>query len=175
MALSDRERKVILFGGAGLAVFVLLYLLVPALLPGGEAGPAGSSVGKQQGDLNTIMKLYKDFANIRAEYKRIETAINAQREFSILTELENLANQAEIKNNIESMESKPKPANEFFREQAVDVRLIKVTLKQLLTFLYSIDFSPKVLRVKKLHVDLRFDNTDLLNVEREVSTFKPLE
>jgi general secretion pathway protein M len=171
MAMNERERKLVIFGGGGLAIFVLLYFLLPAFFSAEETG----TVGKQRDDLNAIMQLYKDFSNVRAEYQRIETAINSQSGFSILTELENLASTAEIKNNIESMESRTKPNNEYFRELAVDVRLVKITLKQLLQFLYSVEYSEKVLRVKKLHIEARYDNPDLLNAELEVSTFKPLE
>ena len=172
MTLSDRERKIILFGGGGLALFLLIYLVLPALFSG---GPTTTGAVTSKKDLESIMRLYRDFSNVQSSFTRIENQINTQGVFSILTELENLASQSEIKSNIESMESKPKPKNEYFTEQAVEVKLIKVTLKQLLTFLYSIEFSPKVLHVKKLHLEVRFDNKELLNAQIEVSTFTPLE
>lgn len=172
MALTNRERKIVLFGGGGLVLFLLLYLVVPFFFNDNQQT---TTVGEQRSDLAAIMHLYKDFENVKASYETIEGKINSDNTFSILTELENLAAQSQIKSNIEAMESKTKPKNEFFLEQAVEVRLIKITLKQLLTFLYSIEYSPKVLRVKKLHLESRFDNADLLNAQIEVSTFKPLE
>lgn len=172
MAISDRERKLLIFGGGAFVLFILLYFVVPALF---SSDKTPGVMGSQRKDLMEIMTMYKDFSNIRTDFNKIEAQIKKQKDFSILTELESLAEKAEIKNNIESMESKPKPKNEFFKEQSVDVRLIKVNLKQLLSFLYSIEYSTKILRVKKLHVDVRFDDADLVNASLEVSTFKPLE
>jgi hypothetical protein len=172
MAMSDRERKMVTFGGGGLAVFLILYFLIPALF---SDGPATGTIGKERSDLETIMRLYKDFSNVQSEYSKIEKKINTRGMFSLLTELESLAKDAEISSHIESMESKTKSKNEYFKEEAVDIRLFKITLKQLISFMYSIEFSPKVLRVKRLHVEVTANNADLMNVELEVATFKPLK
>lgn len=172
MALNDRERKIVIFGGGGLLAFLLLWFVIPALFSGDDQTAAGTDGSKS--DLEAIMMLYKDFANVQAEYKKIEGRINSRKDFKLLTELESLGEKAEISTNIESMEDKPKPKNDYFKEQAVDIRLQKVTLKQLIAFLYSIEYSTNVLRVKKLHVEVRYDNPDLLNAQIEVATFTPL-
>lgn len=169
MAISDRERKMLIFGLGGLAVFVLLYFIVPAIIGGdsSKGGPSGSSK-----DLESIISLYQDFSAVQAEYNKMEQAIMNNKNFSLLSELETMAAQAEI--NIDSIESTTLPKNEFFTVEAVDIRLSKVNLVQLMTFLHTIEYSDKVLRVKKLHVDVRFDNPDLMNAEIRVNTFKPL-
>lgn len=173
MAISDREKKYITFGGGGLLVFVLLFFVLPALMDGCSS-TGGGSIGKQKSDLDSIMALSKDFANVQAEFRKTEAKINRNQAFSLLTELENIANNSEVKTNIESMDSKSKPKNDFFKEEAVEVRLVKITLKQLTTFLFNIEHSQKVLRVKKLHVQVRYDNKDLVDAQFQVSTFKPL-
>lgn len=173
MAINDRERKLVIFGGGALLIFLILWFVVPALLS--DNGGTLATIGKQKSDLDSIMRLYRDFANVQSEYKKIESKISGQKSLSLLAELENLADQSEIKSNIEAMESKPKPKNEFFKEEAVDIRLIKISLKQVLTFLYAVEYSPKVLRIKKLHLEIRYDNKDLMNAQIEVATFKPLD
>ena len=173
MAINDREKKLVIFGGGGLVLFLVLWFLVPALFSGDSGTIA--TVGKQKSDLDSIMRLYRDFANVQAEYNKIASKVVNQKNLSLLAELENLADQAEIKSNIEAMESKPKPKNEYFKEEAVDIRLIKISLKQVLTFLYAVEYSPKVLRIKKLHLEVRYDNPDMMNAQIEVATFKPLD
>ena len=174
MAVSDRERKLLIFGGGGLALFVLFWFIIPAILGGGGNGTTVDDIGKEKSDLEAIRKMIKDFDTTRDDYQKIERAINSQKNVSILAELEALADAANIKANIESMDTKSKPKNEFFKEDAVDIRLIKLTLDQLITFLYSVEYSPKVLRVKKMHLEVRYDNPDLINADIEISTFKPL-
>ncbi len=173
MPISDREKKFVIFGGSGLALFILLFFILPAFMDGCDSSGSGS-LGKQKSDLDTIMSLSKDFATVRSEFRKTEVKINNNRSFSLLTELENIANNSEVKTNIESMDSKTKPKNDFFKEEAVEIRLVKITLKQLTTLLFNIEHSQKVLRVKKLHIQVRYDNKDLLDAQLQVSTFKPL-
>jgi hypothetical protein len=54
------------------------------------------------------------------------------------------------------------------------LRLQKINIEELGRLLYDIEQSPKVLRVRKLHVETRFDDPTLVNVSMEVSMFKML-
>ena len=46
-----------------------------------------------------------------------------------------------------------------------------ITIEQLRRYLYEIEYSTKVLRVKELSVEVRFDNKNLMNVRVLVSKF----
>jgi len=53
------------------------------------------------------------------------------------------------------------------------VRLSKVTLPQLIDFLYSIEYDKtRLLRVKELRLRTRFDNKQLFDVSFQVSTYR---
>jgi predicted Holliday junction resolvase-like endonuclease len=170
--LDDRQKKILLIAGGAVAVLLLVWTIVlPKLGIGGLSG----KIEARQRDLRDVLRLYQDFEQIKKEVNKNETAIRANRNLSLLSELSAITEKLEIKQGIESMTSKAKPKNEFYQEESVEVRLQKINTEELARLLYEIEYSPKVLRVRKLHVESRFDDPSLLNVVLEVAMFKELE
>ena len=66
--------------------------------------------------------------------------------------------------------------SEMFDEASVDVRLKRVRLEQLVSFLHAIEDQPdKLLRLRKLSIKARFDKKQDLDVSFTVSTYRLLE
>jgi len=172
MQLSKRERIYLTVGG-GFVGAVLLYLLIISPFFSGISR-AEQQIQQGKRDLQTIIGLYKSYTNIQAEFNDLEQRIKNNADFSVLAALEELAAEAGIRDNIDSMQEKPRPDNNYFQESAVEVKLKKVDLKQLMNYMYKIEESPNLLRVRHLIVETRYDDRDVLNARIEVSTFKPL-
>jgi len=54
----------------------------------------------------------------------------------------------------------------------VDLVIDNITLPQLVEFIYKIENSGHLVKVKRFRVKARFDNPDLLNATFQVSTFE---
>ena len=95
-------------------------------------------------------------------------------DFSLLTTLESLAQQAAIgRESIESISPKQLPPGKYFSETEATVQLVRVTLKQLVHYFYRIESSPHHLQLKEARVKPRFDDPNSLNVTFKVSVFLP--
>jgi hypothetical protein len=69
------------------------------------------------------------------------------------------------------MDKKKQAKNPYYDEDAVEVKMQKVNIIQLITFLYELEYSPKVLRVREMHLDTRFDNKELFDAKILVSKY----
>jgi hypothetical protein len=170
--LDDRQRKIAVLAGGGVAVLLLLWTIV---LPKLGIGGLDSKIAAKETELREMVRMYQNFETIKADVNRIELAINRNQDMSLLSELSQIAETLGINKGIDSMVSKQRPKNDFFKEEAVEMRLQKINTEEMGRLLYEIEHSSKLMRVRKLHVENRFDDASLLNVVLDISTFKRLE
>ena len=169
--LDDNQKKVVYVAGAGVAALLFLWTVI---LPKLGVSGLDDKIAAKQHDLREMLHLYQDFEQVKKEVSANEIAIRNNKGNSLLSELSAIADKLGIKGGIESMNSKPRPKNEFYQEESVEIRLQKINTEELTRLLYEIETSPKILRVRKTHVESRFDDPNLLNVVLEVSLFQPL-
>ena len=167
MTLSDRDRRVLIILLAFLGV-IGIYLVIDY---GFGGGGGGGSVQAKEKELRDIISLYRTFQQTKADFSVAEKSMQQSGDFELLSELESLSARANVKGLITSMDKKKQPKNPFYEQEAVEVKLDRVTIVQLMDYLYELEYSPKVLRVKELHVEVRFDNKDQMNVRILVSKF----
>ncbi|MCZ7586270.1 MAG: type II secretion system protein M [Deltaproteobacteria bacterium] len=166
MTLSDRDRRILVILAVFLGV-VVVYLLADWALGGDGAG----SVTAKQEELRKIIGQYRTFQKTKAAFEQAEKAIKRASDFELLTELESLAQKAGVKEHIVAMDKKAQPKNPYYKEDSVEVRLDKITIVQLINYLYELEYSTKVIRVRELHAEVRYDNKDEINVRILVSKF----
>jgi len=170
--LSPRER--VLFTAAAVGVGLLLvYLAVFRGYLGGLKKLEHRIEVKQQ-ELSELERLWDDYKYIKGTLPSLESKL-AKKDFSLLAELENLAQKAGVKGNIESMREFTRPQNEFYNEFAVRLKLKRITLDQLVNYLYLIEHNQTLLRAKSLTVERSYADPDFLDVQMEVSAFSYLK
>lgn len=170
--LDDRQKRIAMIAGAAVAVMMVLWVIV---LPRLGIGGIDEKIKIKENELREVIRLYKSFEQIKSDFNIIESQINRNKSLSLLSELSRIAEKVNVKQGIDSMVSKAKPKNNFYQEEAVEMRVEKITLEELTRLLYEIEYSTKVLRVRKLHVEARFDDRTLLNAVLEVTTYKRQE
>lgn len=155
------------------AVMLGFIVLLPISLASGKIGKMDKQLKKNREDMGNIVAEIEEYNSMRDKLKEIETSLESGFDTALSTTLESLAAKAEIKDNIESIKERPVVPSELFDESIVDVRISKVTLDQLINFIYSIEYDrTKILRVKELRMRTRFDNAQLFDVSFQVSTYR---
>jgi len=170
--LDDRQRRILLVAGGGVAVLLFLWIIV---LPKLGIGGLDSKIEEKDAELREMIRLYQNFEQIKGDVSRLETTITRNKDMSLLSELSATAEKLGISQGIDSMVSKQKPKNDFYKEEAVEMRLQKINTEDLGRLLYEVEHSTLVMRVRKMHVETRFDDPALVNVTLEISTYKHLE
>jgi general secretion pathway protein M len=112
------------------------------------------------------MEAHKQLEDIKAKLDEMEKG------FSVLSFIEDLANKENIRENIGSVKPKKLPLNDSYDENIVELKIDNVSLSKLVDFIYKIENSGYLLKVKRLRVKTRYDNRDLLNVTLQVTTYK---
>lgn len=172
MQLAQREKIILIVGGVFVLSFLFYYLeLAPAmermqvldrLIRGAEAD------FRQMKELqNTYLSQQKVLNNIN------ESLAKRQKDFAIFSFLEELATKSGLKSNILYMKPSVTTQGGFYRESSVELKVEGVTLKQLTQYLYEIENSPQLLKIRKLHIKPRARGKNLLEATFQVSTFYP--
>ncbi len=172
MRLSTREQAIVGVGSVFLAVlgfWLGVYEPTKAHL-----ALLDRKVAAKRAEHKEIQDLALRFQRLREQIEGIESHLRRSRQFSILSYLEGLAKRQQVQNRIVQMKPRPGEITRYYRENAVEIKMEKVRLAELVRYLYQVETSPELLRVKQLQIRSRFDDPDLLDVRFQVSAYEPL-
>lgn len=168
--ITQREQRVV--AAAGILLFLLLvYLGVDAVVQ--RYQDLGQRIEIRKQDLTKISHLRDQYLETHRQVEEIRSRLeNKQKDFSLLSFIEDLANREGIRENIGSVKPKKLPLNEDYDESSVEIQMDNVTLPKLVDFAYKIENSGHILKVKRVRLKTRYDDRNLLNVTLQVSTYE---
>jgi general secretion pathway protein M len=173
LGLQPREQTIALIAAG---IILVLVVILPVMAASGKISRLQRSIDDGNNQLKNITRDIDDLNDARAQLKQVESTLAGGFDASISTTLETLAGKAGIKDRIDSLKEKPAAPSDLFDEASVDVRLKKVSLNELIDYLYSIEEDPeRLLRLKRLQMKPRYDNKKEFDVSFQVSTFRLLE
>ncbi|MFH1652652.1 MAG: hypothetical protein ABIE74_01195 [Pseudomonadota bacterium] len=169
LGMSAREQTFTLVAAA---VILVLVIILPVTMAIGKLSSLNSEIDDGREKMSNIVGEIESYNKIQAQYDSLRKRLISNYGVSISTVLENMAEKAGIKDKIDSLkEVGGKEAD--MEELSVDVRLRKVSLPELVNFLYEIEnYKDANFRLKQLEVRTRYDNKQELNVSFTVSTFQ---
>lgn len=159
--MSERDRQVLILGGA-LAAVILFYLLVLRPL-GNLVAEADARVQSRRAAVVKMRGLADEARTLKASLPQGADNVN------LLSYIEGLARQSELKGNIEYMKPGTGVQRGTVKRTSVELKLARVNLKQLTNLLFQIERGGRFpLKVDEIHIKKRFDAPDLLDVTMEV-------
>lgn len=169
-----KSQKQIVIGGL---VFVVMALLVQfAAVPYFEARQkvSGAIVGNEKA-LRELATLGAEYGVLRRRSEEIRRVIERRPpDFALFSYLEKRAGDAGVKTNIKSINPlKSAPAGAY-EETAVEMRLDKLTMKQLTDFLYLVESREELVRIRKMSVAKMKESPEYLSVLLQVFTYQAL-
>ncbi len=173
MRLSAREKFTVATGGLvllGMAFWLGVWEPVQARLDLWQR-----RVDAKRAEYRQVKDLAARFARLRSRIERIESHLRRSRNFSILSYLENLAKRQGLQEHIVQMKPKGGGLTRYYRETAVEIKMEKVRLKDLVRYLFQVENSPELLRIKQLRIHPRFDDPNLLDVRFQVAAYELVE
>lgn len=173
LGMNPKEQTVALVVAS---IAVLLILILPVAVASSRISKLEKDVVQGRGELRQIMRAIEVYDSKNAELKQIQKMVGAGFDSSLSTTLESIAEKQGIKEQIDSLKEKATAPSDIFDESSVDVRLKKISLKQLIDYLHAIENNDNtMLALKNLSVKTRFDNKRDLDASFTVSTFRLLE
>lgn len=166
---SPRERRLLLFAGAGAVVFVLLVLWIGF---GSSISRHQDSLEEKRGAFEKVQKLSAGYAQQEQERRLLEMRLR-QSPPALMGFVDGLARQEGIEigsmldRGVQNGGQNGRP-----RESSVEVSFSKVPLEKLMRLLQDIERSPGVVRVRKLRLRKSQENKDTLDVTMTVSAWQ---
>jgi len=169
--LSKRQQLTV-SGGGGIIVFILLVQLF--VLPFMEAkDTVNQSIRNNEKTLGEVMLLAKDYRVLKRQAQRIQQSLARRpQNFSLFSHLEKIAGDAGVKGNIKSINASKGSISGPYEELPVDIRLEKITLRQLTDFLYLLEVPQELIRVKKISLTKMQESPEYLSAQVQAVTFQ---
>ena len=150
--MTKRERNAVLLAGGVITVFLVLQLIVFPVMDKRELQNRRLSVRTKE--LKEIQILKAEYETIRQQADRARRSITQrQGGFTLFSFLDRLAGETGLKDNIAYM--KPSTSgldNSPFKLSIVETKLQSVTMEQLTAYIYRIETSPNMVRLKRLSI-----------------------
>ena len=164
MKLEERDKKVLIFGGAAAALILLYALVLSPLMT--DLSLKRGLIPKKEKELEQIKVLRTQYLDIQQRLQQAQAA--AAQRGPLLTDLENISKRANLSSKIVSLKPQEGVQAEGFKESIVEVKLENITLYDIVNYVYLLE--KDTLRIRKLQFKPRYDNPKLLNATILVSS-----
>lgn len=169
--MSPREQTAALVAAA---IVIVLVVVLPIWGASSRIGRLEQDFAQGKKQFRDVIKAVDSYNARRAELEGLQKMMSSGFDAAPLTTITSIASR----DNITDIEQSPKNTapSDIIEESAVDVRIKRIRLDPLIKFLYAIENDPeKLLRIKTLKIETRFDNKQDLQTNFTVSTFKLIE
>jgi hypothetical protein len=174
MKLDRKQMTYVFFGGLVL-VALLFYLVVisPAL---SKQDLLAKNIAKRKQDLVRISEIRAKWQGFQRDRADVQEAIKGRGGFTLLSYLEAVTREIGIDQRIQYIKPVTFPEGEGkLKPEGIEISLDGVNMEQLVNFLYRIEYSGKLLHVKRIKiVRASKEKTSLLKVTLQVNTYNPV-
>ncbi len=167
VGVSDRDKRVLMLGGAAVAVVVALVVLqVLSSLNSGLERKARAL----RAQLEQVYALRQQYYDTRNRVTRMADAMRPPSQ-PLLSVIERLLVDERVERGSFSINSREPVAGELYDEISVDVKIQKIALDKVLDVVYRLQSGDTFLRISRFRMATRFDDPNLLDVTFRVSAY----
>jgi general secretion pathway protein M len=168
------SQKYYLLGGGIFVVGVLVvqFAVVPLIE---TKKKVHNSITANEKVLREVSSLASEYNIFKQRSDEIQKALARRpQNFALFSYLERKADETGLKQNIKSMNPSKMSSVGAYEETSVEIKLEKITLKQLTSFLYSVESPQDIIRTKKMSVNKMKESPEYLSALLQVITYQPL-
>ena len=170
MQLAKREKYLI---GLAVCVIVFAVLIQLVLMPFVDGRQRmQNSVAAQERNLQEIVRLSQEYKALEQDSETLTQRLTSRPgNFTLFSFLEKAAGKAGVKNNIKYMKPSASTGKGPFKEALVEMKLERITLKQMVDYLKLIESPDDIVSVKRISVQTNKKETQYLDAILQVLTF----
>jgi type II secretory pathway component PulM len=155
--MSNREKGAVIVGGVSLLAFILYLAVITPIQ--NKIADARERIQKNQKNLDTeVVRLADEFQNLQQQVNSIESRMRGTKDDSLAKTIDELTRQQGIAEKVDKIEQKGNPANDYYKEELLDLNLKNITPGELVKLLVSLESQRNLIVIKRLHA-----KTDKLN------------
>jgi len=162
--MSRRERVMVL--AASVAVVLVAVWL-------GVVEPYRSAMWKLENQINSRSDSLVEVRDLQREIRMLRqqlSQVSGRQEMDgpLFSYVEKLTDQAGVRDNLLSMRPQQSTQQGEYRQQQVELRMEKLSLSQLVQFLYAIEYSAQGVQIKSMRIKRRFEDHSSLDVNLSI-------
>jgi general secretion pathway protein M len=167
--LDKRQRYIVAGAAAFVIISLILELVIFPLLDANAKIRQALQINQKK--LDEVIKLDAEFAQQEAKISKIKMFMSTRTaDFSLFSYLEKKAAQAGVRGNIKYMNSSHGTQSAAFEESLIDMKLDKITIKQLTDFLYFAESSADLVRIKRITVNKMKESPEYLSAQLQIAS-----
>lgn len=167
--LSPEQRR-----GLAVAFAASLFLILLMIFYRGYNAVSSlkTSINSGQSELNKVAEFGSDYKSFSLDIKRITSEIRRRpKTFQLKNFVSEQALRAGISKGMTTgLKEELMPPKDSLQEVVASVKFSRVSVKKLMNFLFAVERSRFVTRVKELHMKIRSDDNRYLDANVSVST-----
>lgn len=168
--LNQRER---VFVGVGAAALLLGLLYFAVVIPyQSSLARLDQQLAARSRQLQEVKTLQSRYLALQQQMAQMERQLGSRQDFSALSFVESLVEQTAGRENLVSMRPQPATPSGEYTVDAVEIKLEKLTFRQVLELLWGLETANTPMQVKDLHLKQRFDAKDLLDATLTVTALR---
>jgi general secretion pathway protein M len=170
-SLNSRQRSI---AGFGIVFVVAVLAWVFILSPLWEAkAKMEKSILSNSRKLAEMVRMDEAFADQEAQISRIKTVLSTRRDFTLFSYLEKKAVATRVKGSIRQMNSMQGTKSASFEESLIDLKLDRLTIRQLAEFLYQVESPDEMIRIKRITIDKMKESPEYVSAQILVASYTP--
>lgn len=171
--LDAKQRKLV--AGAAILVLVALILEIVVFPFWAAKTKLVKAIQVNQKKLTELNKLDAEFTLQEAAMARAKSALASRgADFTLFAYLEKKAMQANVRGRIKQMNSSKGIQSLSLEESLIDMKLEKITIKQLTDFLYFVESPADLVKIKKITINKMKESPEYLSAQLQISSFQTL-
>jgi len=168
--LNQRERIFVIVGGLAL-ILALLYFAIVAPYHSALTR-LDRQVAMRSEQMQEVKGLQARYLALQQQMTQMERLLGKRQDFSALTFIESLVERTAGRENLVSMRPQSPEVRNEFTIDSVEIKLEKLTLKQVLELLLGVEEADTPVQVKGLYLKQRFDDRSLLDATMTVTALR---
>ena len=171
MKLAKREKYLVTLCVCALAVFLLVRFVVFPFIDGRERVRRG--VAAKEKGLQEILVLGAEYEAQKKGATGVQQVLARRKKgFTLFSFLERAAGEVEVKDNIKYMKPSTSQGTGQYKEIMVEMKLEKITLSQLVAYLYGIESPENVISIKRISIKENKQETGFMDAVLQVITYE---
>lgn len=173
LRLSERDKRAL---AAGVLILGLVLLFFGWVSPRMERiKRLDRAIASETRRLEQVRSLLRAFNELNERESRIQEQLRRRTidSTSVASIVESLAKESSVMEQVQYLKPEQAKVSDQFREASVALKMVEVTLPKLVEFLYRVESSERVLRVRNLQVRLNPKDESKLDVSLVIFTLVP--
>ena len=174
MRLTRREKLLAFSMGVLIITWGIFSLAVSPVLD--RIKTLNRVLPEKQSELEQIRFKADNLIALNAGIESLRSKVSSQdKSFELLPHVESVLKECGLSQNRETFNKQEKDISTDYREIVVEIKLKKLTYRQILDFLIKLKSSKAVTGIKRLHIRKNHTDADFLDSDLEISSLKLLQ